>query len=181
MSSRLQQALSDLPMAMRCRPAGPDDMGFLLDTFAITREHDLGLQGIDPGLREALVDMQFKAQQGHYTQAYPGCKPWVIEQSGRKLGQMWLFLDSRPDDPGLRLMDLAVLPAYRHQGVATACLQALLRLTEHLGWPMHLHVLANNPIRHWYERMGFALTHEAGLYLGMTHQAIKQESFCEQA
>jgi ribosomal protein S18 acetylase RimI-like enzyme len=171
------QALSALPMGVRCRPAEVADMGFLRQAYASTRAQDLALLGVDPAVLETLVSMQFDAQRRHYVQHYPGCMPWVIEQHGQALGQMWLHLD----DDGLRLMDIAVLPAHRRQGLASSCVQALLRLADQHAWPVHLHVLADNPIRHWYARLGFVVTDESGLHQAMTRQAIEQETRYEQA
>jgi ribosomal protein S18 acetylase RimI-like enzyme len=171
------QALSALPRGVRCRPADAADTGFLRDLHAHTRALDLALLDVAPTLLATLLTMQFDAQGRHHRQQHPGCMPWVIERHGQALGQMWLHLD----DHGLHLMDIAVLPAHQGQGLASTCVQALLQLADHHAWPVHLHVLADNPIRHWYARLGFAVTAEAGLHQAMTRPAVEQETRYEQA
>jgi ribosomal protein S18 acetylase RimI-like enzyme len=171
------QTLSALPLGVRCRPAAAPDMGFLRELHACTRAQDLALLDVTPAVLDTLLNMQFEAQQRHHLQLHPGSMPWVIERHGQGLGQMRLHLD----DDGVHLMDIAVSPAQRRQGLASACLQALLQLADRHAWPVHLHVLADNPIRHWYARLGFVLTAEAGLHQAMTRQAVEQETRYEKA
>lgn len=177
------QALSALAMGVRCRPVQASDMGFLREAYARARAQDLALLAVDAATLDALLQMQFDAQRRHYSQAYPGCTAWVIErgqlcQPGvQPVGQMWLHLDEQ----GLRLMDISVLPSHRLQGIAAICVQALLHIADAMRWPVHLHVLADNPIRHWYARLGFVTTGHTGLHQAMTRPAVDQENRYEQA
>lgn len=177
----LQTALSSLAMGVRCWPADTgdkaDDMGFLRDAHASTRAQDLALLSVDPAMLQALVQMQFEAQRQHYVHHYPGSMPWVIAHQGRPVGHMWLH----HDDHGLRLMDIAVLPAHRGLGVAGVCMRALMAVAQEQGCPVHLHVRADNPIRHWYARLGFATTGTSGLHLAMTFSHAVEDPRYEQA
>lgn len=170
-------SLAALPMGVRCRPAQASDAGFLRQLYAATRAQDLALLHISPAMLDGLIDMQFDAQRRHYTQSYPGCMPWVIEQDAQPVGQLWLHLKAN----GLRLLDISVLPTHRRQGIGSICIGALLALADRHGWRMHLHVLTDNPVRQWYARLGFAATHITGLHLAMTRPAVNLETRYEQA
>jgi GNAT superfamily N-acetyltransferase len=170
-------------MGVRCRPAQASDESLLREVFASTRAQDLALLGMEPVVLSTLVQMQFEAQRHHYTRAHAGCMAWVVERAAagssapQALGHMWLHLDAS----GLRLMDIAVLPAQRGQGIAAICVQALLHLADAHGWPVHLHVLADDAIRHWYARLGFVTTAHVGQHQAMTRPVIDPESRYEQA
>lgn len=179
----LHQTLSALPMGVHCRPAQAADESLLREVFASTRAQDLALLGMEPVVLSTLVQMQFEAQRRHYMQTHPGCMAWVVEGAAsgamapQTLGQMWLHLDAS----GLHLMDIAVLPTQRGQGIAAICVQALLHLADAHGWPVHLHVLADSAIRHWYARLGFVTTAHVGLHQAMTRPVIDSEKRYEQA
>lgn len=166
---------------LHCRPACAADQAFLREAFAQTRGQDLpsalAQQGADPALLASLLAMQFDAQRQHFARQHPGSMPWVIERHDQAVGQMWLHGGAE----GLRLLDIAVLPAHRRQGVGAQCLQYLLRIADHHAWPVHLHVAMDNPVRHWYARLGFVLTDASGLHQAMTRPAIQLESRYEQA
>jgi ribosomal protein S18 acetylase RimI-like enzyme len=172
---------------LRCRPANSNDEAFLRSLFASVKGQALQASGLAPQALENLLHMQFEAQRRHYQAHYPGGMPWVLERQGapagqppqltQPLGQMWLQLD----DQSLRLMDLAILPAHCRQGLASICLRALTQFADAHGLAMHLHVSTDDPVRHWYARLGFVTTHTQGLHQAMTRSAVDQESFHEQA
>jgi len=170
------QSRLDGPAGLRCRPVDAGDEPFLLQLHASTQAPDLASAGLDPAMLSGLVHMQFEAQRRHYRQHYPGCEAWLIERAG-PVGQLWLQLGK----PGLCLMDITVLPAHRRQGVATACLAALTRWADEHGRHVHLHVAVDNPVRAWYERLGFVITGTHGLHQAMTRFSVNRETLYEQA
>lgn len=173
----------DVPSGLRCRPALADDDAFLRQVSDSVRAPSLIWSAAAAHVLDKLMRQQFEAQRRHYLQHYPGCEAWVIERFDggdgqfEPAGQMWLHLD----DEGLRLVDIAVLPAHRSRGIASACLRALTCRADQLGLNMHLHVLIDNPARHWYARLGFVVTDVPGLHQAMTRLAVDQETTHEQA
>jgi ribosomal protein S18 acetylase RimI-like enzyme len=59
-------------------------------------------------------------------------------------------------------MDIALLPAYRGQGIGTRLLDALLAQAQ--GAPVTLHVEPLNPAQRLYRRLGFRLLEDRGVY-----------------
>ena len=68
-----------------------------------------------------------------------------------------------------------MLPAYQGRGGARTALLTLLSLADAHGVAVHLHVLQDNPVRHWYARLGFETTSMSGLYQAMTRIPTVQE------
>jgi ribosomal protein S18 acetylase RimI-like enzyme len=65
----------------------------------------------------------------------------------------------------LRIIDLALLPEFRGRGVATSLLGSLIREAAGLGLPLRIHVERFNPALRLYERLGFRLVADRGVYL----------------
>jgi ribosomal protein S18 acetylase RimI-like enzyme len=59
------------------------------------------------------------------------------------------------------VVDLALLPAHRNQGIGTWLLR---QVCEEADRPVHLSVLKFNRAIHWYERLGFTKISEQGIY-----------------
>jgi GNAT superfamily N-acetyltransferase len=155
-----------------CTRAGEADQAFLRVVFASARAVEVGTLGPDPALREAHIAMQMHAQRRSVALYYPGSIELVLRHRAQAGGRLWLH----EDDSGLRIVDITLLPEWRGKGAARACLGALTQLADDHAWPLHLHVLADNPIRHWYARLGFESMGSAGLYLAMTRLPILLES-----
>ncbi|MGZ7242501.1 GNAT family N-acetyltransferase, partial [Streptococcus pyogenes] len=66
-------------------------------------------------------------------------------------GRLWV--DAHADR--LQVLDIALLPAYRGQGLGTRCLQELATEAERSGLALGIHVELHNPARRLYERLGF--------------------------
>ena len=160
-----------------CRPASEGDEPLLRAVLATSKAIELALLGPDSVLREAFIGLQMRAQRHSVERHYPGAREFVLMHLDQAAGRLWLH----EDDEGLRLIDITVLPAFQRLGGARTCLQALIRLADLYGRSTHLHVLADNPIRHWYARLGFDLTGSAGLHQAMTRLPTILESHHEQA
>jgi ribosomal protein S18 acetylase RimI-like enzyme len=158
------------------RQAAEADRGFLLGLFASSREELLAAAGWDAAGRAAFVEMQYEAQQRAYRSAHPGALCSVIERAGgagrEPIGRLWL--DERPGE--FQLLDIALLPPYRGQGVGTFCLQALLLRAAGVGADVNLHVEASNPAFDLYRSLGFVVTQHHPPYLAMQWTAAVQTS-----
>ncbi|HEX8774715.1 MAG TPA: GNAT family N-acetyltransferase [Pyrinomonadaceae bacterium] len=85
----------------------------------------------------------------------------AIDENGRPIGAIWLRL-LKGEEKGFGYVDdktpelgMAVLPAYRGQGIGTSLLSCLIESVEDIYENISLSVAAENPALHLYERLGF--------------------------
>jgi ribosomal protein S18 acetylase RimI-like enzyme len=145
------------------RPVTDADRTFLIELYGNTREDELAQVEWTPGAREAFVEQQFSAQDAHYRANYPGATLDVIEVDGAPAGR--LYVHRGPRD--IRIMDIALAPEFRGQGIGTALLQQLMAEADESGRKLSIHVEMNNPARTLYERLGFRPAGEHGIYVLM--------------
>jgi ribosomal protein S18 acetylase RimI-like enzyme len=154
------------------RPATDADRDFLLSVYASTREEELAQVSWEEGAREAFLEHQFSAQDHHYRANYPGATFDVIEVDGEPAGR--LYVHRGPDE--IRIMDIALAPAFRGRGIGTGLLRELMEEAAGSGRSLSIHVELNNPARRLYERLGFVPGGEHGVYVLMRWDQPKTAS-----
>jgi ribosomal protein S18 acetylase RimI-like enzyme len=156
---------------LRLRPIQPEDTAFLLDVYRSTRAEELDLTDWDSTSRAAFVQMQFTAQQTHYTTQYPDARYEIITLDGADIGRLYV----RRTRSETVLMDIALLPAYRNRGLGSLMLQTLLDEASAARRAVTLHVEANNPrARAWYERHGFVEVSSSDVHTFMRRDPTPQ-------
>jgi len=140
-----------------------DDRGFLVELYSSVREPELAHVPWDEAARRAFVEQQFAAQDAHYRNNYPGARLDVVEVDGRPAGR--LYVHRGPSD--IRIMDIAMTPAFRGRGIGTRLVQSLIAQAQASGRKLSIHVEMNNPARRLYERLGFRPAGEHGVYVLM--------------
>jgi ribosomal protein S18 acetylase RimI-like enzyme len=145
------------------RPATKADREFLLELYASTREQELAQVAWDAATRRAFLEQQFSAQDHHYRSNYPGATLDVIELDGERVGR--LYVHRGQED--IRIMDIALAPAYRGRGIGTGLLEGLMAEARSSGRSLSIHVEMQNPARSLYERLGFTPVGEHGVYVLM--------------
>ena len=145
------------------RPSTPADREFLLAVFASTREQELNLSGWDDKQKRAFIEMQFHAQSQQYTLCYPQADSSVILFEDHSVGR--LFVDRMGLD--ITLVDIALLPEYRNRGIGTTLIKSLLKEATGAQKSVALQVLRGNTAARLYERLGFTMVSEDGIYLEM--------------
>jgi GNAT superfamily N-acetyltransferase len=138
------------------RTAQPEDSPFYLRVYASTRTEEMDRVDWTAEQKEAFLLMQFNAQTEHYRLHYPQAEYHVIEQDGDPIGR--LILERSKDQ--LLLMDIALLPEYRHTGIGTALIQDLMKEAARTMVPLVLRVEFFNPVIQLYTRLGFIKTRE---------------------
>jgi ribosomal protein S18 acetylase RimI-like enzyme len=142
------------------QPASAGDETFLFEVYASTRVEELAPVGWSEPQRESFLRMQFQAQQRHYRENYPGAEFQIIHVDGEPAGR--LYVHRRANE--IRIMDIALLPAYRRRGIGTVLLAEILSEGAQSGKVVSIHVEAFNPALEWYERLGFIKVAANGPY-----------------
>jgi ribosomal protein S18 acetylase RimI-like enzyme len=136
------------------RAPAEDDADFLAHLYASTRM-DLDSATADPAFVASLLGMAQRLQGADYRRRFPGADYLLIERGGVACGRV--VLDAAP--AALRLVDIALLPAARGQGLGRHILRALQRCAAGAGLPLTLSVHHANPgARRLYESLGFRST-----------------------
>jgi ribosomal protein S18 acetylase RimI-like enzyme len=143
------------------RPVREDDLEFLYRVYANTRYEELSVTPWTDAEKEAFLQMQFNAQHRHYQQHFPDAAYSVIMLGEEPIGR--LYLDHRDDE--IRIVDIALLPEYRGNGIGGELIQDLLDESAETGRPVRIHVEQNNPALRLYQRLGFKRVGETGVYL----------------
>src|SRR5438876_10560354 len=74
-----------------------------------------------------------------------------------------LYVDGRDDE--IRMVDIAMLPEHRSQGIGTSLLGELVREADAAGKSVTIHVERLNPALRLYERLGFSVAEDKGIHL----------------
>jgi len=145
---------------LRFRPAADADLPFLSRLYASTRAEELDVTTWSAEQKAAFLDMQFRAQHAHYRQHYPEADWLVIVQGGNDIGR--LYIERWPSQH--RVIDIAFLPEYRRKGFGAALLSDLIDEAGAVGKAVSIHVEKNNPAMQLYQRLGFAVAEDKGVY-----------------
>jgi ribosomal protein S18 acetylase RimI-like enzyme len=155
--------MSALTAHVTLRPVEAADREHLLAVYAASRATELDQVQWPPGQREWFEQMQFEAQDHEYRRANPRGRFEVIEVEGRPAGR--LYSDRRPGD--LRIVDIALLPHHRGHGIGAALIRGLQAEAAEEGRIVSIHVEVANPAQRLYERLGFTVVEDLGVYRRM--------------
>jgi ribosomal protein S18 acetylase RimI-like enzyme len=156
-----------MELDIHLRPAAAADRDLLREIYAGTREQELALVPWDDAAKRAFVEQQFSAQDDHYRRHYPGATFDVIEAGGAPAGRLYVHRGEEE----IRLMDIALLPAFRGRGIGTRLLRGLIDEARAAGRRLSIHVERTNRARSLYERLGFRPVGEHGMHLLMAWNA----------
>ncbi len=153
----MQDALSDRfprgsAAGVALRPMKAADLTFTEQLYASTRVEELAVTGWPLAERLAFLAQQHRAQHAHYQQHYPGMESLILEQRGNAVGRLYL-LNATSE---IRIVDIALLPSSRGQGIGEAILSDILADARRQGKFVSIHVEWENPARALYARLGFA-------------------------
>lgn len=125
--------------------------GFLLRLYLQTRWDELAGTHWPDEQKAGFLTQQFTFQDLHYSRHYPAAARGVIMRCSQPIGRLYLY--ALPGE--LRIVDIALLPAQRSQGIGTALLGAVLQHAWARGEAVTIHVEAFNRARALYSRLGF--------------------------
>lgn len=151
-----------IPLGITLRPQGRDDYAFLTRLYISIRWQEvLRVEQWDDAMRLAFLEDQYSRQHRHYTTYYTRSDFMIIERSGVPVGR--LLLD-RCHATDLRVVDIALLPEVRGQGLGQAFLEAVQQEARKEGKKVSIHVEQENPAKRLYNRMGFRDISQTGPY-----------------
>ena len=160
-------------MTVTFRPIRSDDEIFLSQVYASTRLDELAVTDWNDAQKAAFLQMQFFAQHKFYQENYTDTDFLVILRDDTPIGRLYV---ARWKDE-IRIVDIALLPLYRGSGVGTTILRDLLAEADAAGKPVRIHVERNNPALWIYQRLGFVMIEDKGVYLFMERRpTVKTES-----
>jgi ribosomal protein S18 acetylase RimI-like enzyme len=108
------------------------------------------------------LSQQFHAQQTHYQLAYAQADHHIIMLDKTPIGRLYV----QRAGPDIRLLEIALLPAYRNRRIGTDLMHNLMAEAAHAGKPLRLHVdKYDEQALRFYMRLGFAEVADLGMHL----------------
>lgn len=153
-------------MPVYFHPIAASDESFLSLVYASTRLEELAVTDWTDEQKAAFLQMQFVAQHKFYQDNYTDTDFLVILQDDTPVGRLYVarWVDE------IRIVDIALLPAYRGTGIGTTILRDLCAEADAVGKPVRIHVERENPALRLYQRLGFVMIEDKGVYLFMERQ-----------
>ena len=145
------------------RPITEQDTDFLYRVYAGTRDEEMAITGWSEEQKQEFLLMQFNLQHTQYLQNYRSAAFEIILVDNVPAGRF--YVDRREKE--IRIIDLALLPEFRNQGIGTAILKDLIAEADKKNLPLNFHVERFNPARRLYERVGFKMKEDKGSHFLM--------------
>jgi ribosomal protein S18 acetylase RimI-like enzyme len=145
------------------RPSGPRDRELLYRVYASTRAEELANVPWDDEAKDGFLRAQFDAQDRWWREHYAGASFDVVLVDGEPAGRLYVYAN----EDEIRIVDIALLPEHRGRGIGRTLLGEVLAD----GRRVTIHVERMNPALRLYERLGFVLAEDRGVYLFLERPA----------
>lgn len=143
---------------IRLRPETENDLPLLQAIYASTRAEEMAMVPWTDEQKRDFLEMQFRFQRQHYQEHYHGASFDIVLVDNRPAGRLYVFRG--PSD--IRIVDIALLPGFRGQGLGTRVLAPILEEARTSNRIVSIHVERNNPALRLYRRLGFEIAGEQG-------------------
>jgi len=148
------------------RLSEPADETFLEAVYAATRRDELTIFNWSREQEDAFFKMQFRLQNKAYAMQFPDADFYVIESEKMPIG---CLIVERGGE--IKLVNIALLPQFRSQGIGTLLLEQLQTEAKAADKLLTLHVLkTNDRAVSLYQRRGFTVSDHNEIYLAMRWQ-----------
>jgi ribosomal protein S18 acetylase RimI-like enzyme len=148
-------------LAFGLRPAQLADADFEYMLYASTRDD---LRPLGSEVFDGLVGMQFRAQTMSIKLEHPDAERKIVVVEANPVGR--LIIDASGNH--IEIIDVALLPQYRCHGIGTSVLRGVLSHADRLGQAVRLHVEKQSRAVRLFERLGFSIRADVGMYLSMS-------------
>ncbi len=145
---------------IRRRGIASSDMPFLLDLYASTRAAEMNMVPWSDNEKKEFLTTQFDAQHKFYIENFPQAQFDLLLVEEEKAGR--LYLDRRQYE--IRIIDIALMPDFRRMGFGKHLINEILSEGQKAGLPVGIHVEKNNPALSLYDRLGFEVQQDQGVY-----------------
>jgi GNAT superfamily N-acetyltransferase len=159
------------PESVSLRPATPDDAEFLFAVYASSRGDDLRELGWDEARISEFLRMQYEAQQRFTESEYHRADDRIIMLDAKPVGRM--LVERREHE--IRGVDIALLPAYRDQGIGSCLIGRLQADAARARKPLRIQVVRFNRAISLLKRLGFERTSETGTHYQMEWRGEQME------
>ncbi len=143
------------------RPIVEQDREFLYRIYAAAREKEMALTGWSDEQKEEFLRMQFNLQHIQYLQNYREGSFEIILVDDIPAGR--LYVNRGKEE--IRIIDLELLVDFQNRGIGSKIMNDLAAEANRKNLPLTLHVLHDNPAIKFYERLGFKIKEDKGMYL----------------
>lgn len=144
LADAFDRAFAGYASALHCRPRVDTDRAFLLDC-AIACSTMIGL------LPDAMLRQQAELQRAAHDGGFRDAMHRIVVRGGAPIAHARIAWNAAET----HLVDIAVLPAHRGIGAASALLKAWLAVADAHRLTATLEVFTDNPARSIYARLGF--------------------------
>jgi ribosomal protein S18 acetylase RimI-like enzyme len=158
------------PVAFALRPEVEADAPFRLALFRASRGPGWDQIPLPADMLTKIMEQQLHAQTQGYRAAYPEARLEIVTVDGAPVGR----LATHRDAEAVHLIDIALIPERRGQGIGGTILRALKDEAAAAGTPLNLQVARDNlAAQRLYHRLDFVLTsaNETHLTLGWPSSA----------
>lgn len=144
------------------------DLPWLHALYASTRADELAQVPWTEAMRGAFLESQFSLQHAHYLAHYADAEYLAVERTGQPVGRLYLQRAA----PCHLVIDIALFPAMRGQGVGRALLEAAMAdaAAHERALELSVHV-GNGAARRLYARLGFRQCGETATHYAMRWSA----------
>lgn len=157
-----------LPLDFSFKAISPDDMAFLLILYTSTRWQEVLQAPWNDQQRSKFLKGQFEAQHIHYQSHYPKAEYLLIQKGKEDIGRLYIGRDAT----SICLIDIALLPEFKHKGIGTNILQDIINEAQYTQKKIVIHVENYNPAYQWYLKLGFKQVEDKGVYQYMEWHPI---------
>ncbi len=141
-----------------------DDIPFLYTVYRSTRIEEFAHANFTEQQLEDFLQMQFVLQHNQYMKNYRNASfDLIMIHDSTPVGR--LYVNRMEDD--IRIIDIAILPEYRNQGIGRSIMHDIIQASEKTSKTISLHVEQNNPALKFYQRLGFTAEGSQSIYLFM--------------
>lgn len=156
----LAQALADDGSEITLRVETAQDFDLVSAFYAEVRHEELAAVPWPEQAKRDFLDAQCRLQRDHYARHYRGAELLIIERAGTAIGRIYVHATSLE----IRLMEISVQASERNRGVGSRLVGALQDEAARRKVDLTLHVEPGNPAHRLYQRMGFRLIENRGVY-----------------
>ncbi len=140
------------------------DAPFLFALYSSTRAAEMALVDWPAEQQQSFLQMQFNAQQEHYSANFPLAEHNIILLDRQPVGR--IYVDRAEDE--IRLLDITITPERRYGGIGSQLMTDFQAEGAATGRPLRFYVWQlNHDALRFYKRLGFKVTGEAGAYSAM--------------